>query len=74
MRRWVVLTSSDLTNIETGLAVQGELGDRRDSVTTFLRLFDRNLSATVQKTFGFREVTIDRRVGPHPGSSLRRSG
>ena len=51
-----VLTSSDLTNIETGLAVRGELGDRRDSVTTVLRLFDRNLSATVQKAFGFREV------------------
>lgn len=51
-----VLTSSDLANIETGLAIRGELGDRRDSVTTVLRLFDRHLSATVQKAFGFREV------------------
>jgi len=51
-----VLTSDDLANVETGLAVRGELGDRRESVPTVLRLFDRHLSTTVQKTFGFRHV------------------
>ena len=69
-----VLTSSDLTNIETGLAVQGELGDRRDSVTTVLRLFDRNLSATVQKAFGFREVRSTAALAGTLVHPLRRSG
>lgn len=51
-----VLTSDDLVNIETGLAVRGALGTRRNSVPTVLRLFDRHLSATVRKTFDFQDV------------------
>ena len=51
-----ILTSDDLTNIETGLAVRVELGDRRASVPIVLRLFSRQLSATVEHSFGFRNV------------------
>lgn len=51
-----VLTSNDLANIETGLAIRTELDGLRDEVPTVLRLFDRHLSDTVQRAFGFREV------------------
>lgn len=51
-----VLTSDDLTNIETGLAVRNELGERRSTVPTVLRLFSKQLSVTVEHSFGFRDV------------------
>ncbi|MGB5017121.1 MAG: NAD-binding protein [Candidatus Nanopelagicales bacterium] len=51
-----IVTSDDFANIETGLAVLDFLGDRRDTVPTVLRLFDRQLSTTVERTFGFKEV------------------
>jgi Trk K+ transport system NAD-binding subunit len=51
-----VLTSDDLTNIETGLAVRDYLGDRWVSVPVVLRVFDRDLGATVEHHFDFRHV------------------
>jgi Trk K+ transport system NAD-binding subunit len=51
-----VLTSDDLTNIETGLAVRDYLGDRWFSVPVVLRVFDRDLGHTVEHHFDFRHV------------------
>jgi Trk K+ transport system NAD-binding subunit len=51
-----VLTSSDLANIETGLAVDELLGERREAVPVVLRVFDRQLAHTVEAGFGFRHV------------------
>ena len=51
-----VLTSSDLANIETGLAVDELLGDRRDHVPVVMRVFDRQLAETIEGSFGFRHV------------------
>lgn len=48
-RAVAVVTSNDLVNIETGLAVQ-TLAPR---VPVVLRVFDRQLAATVSKAFGF---------------------
>lgn len=52
-RAVAVLTSDDLTNIETGLAVLDQLGPRRHDVPLVLRLFDRRLASTVEASFGF---------------------
>jgi Trk K+ transport system NAD-binding subunit len=51
-----VLTSSDLVNIETGLVVRDQLGDRWASVPVVLRVFDRELGETVGAGFDFRYV------------------
>ncbi len=51
-----VLTSDDLTNIETGLAVRDFLGERWFSVPVVLRVFDRDLGHTVEHHFDFRHV------------------
>jgi Trk K+ transport system NAD-binding subunit len=51
-----VLTSDDLTNIETGLAVRDFLGDRWATVPVVLRVFDRALGGTVERHFGFQHV------------------
>jgi Trk K+ transport system NAD-binding subunit len=51
-----VLTSDDLTNIETGLAVRDYLGDRWLTVPVVLRVFDRDLGHTVEHHFDFRHV------------------
>ena len=51
-----VLTSDDLTNIETGLAVRDYLGDRWLNVPVVLRVFDRALGHTVEHHFDFRHV------------------
>jgi Trk K+ transport system NAD-binding subunit len=51
-----VLTSDDLTNIETGLAVRDYLGDRWLNVPVVLRVFDRDLGHTVEHHFDFRHV------------------
>jgi Trk K+ transport system NAD-binding subunit len=51
-----VLTSDDLTNIETGLAVRDYLAERWTSVPVVLRVFDRELGHTVEHHFGFRHV------------------
>jgi Trk K+ transport system NAD-binding subunit len=51
-----VLTSDDLTNLETGLAVQDRLAERWEQVPVVLRLFDRGLARTVERSFGFGHV------------------
>ncbi|MGH9120466.1 MAG: potassium channel family protein, partial [Acidimicrobiales bacterium] len=51
-----VMTSDDLTNIETGLAVRDSLGERWDDVPVVLRVFDRNLARLMERSFGFGEV------------------
>src|ERR1019366_7215366 len=51
-----VLTSADLTNIETGLAIRESLGDRWEQVPVVLRVFDRDLARMMERNFGFRHV------------------
>ena len=51
-----ILTSADLTNIETGLAVRESLGERWDVVPVVLRVFDRDLARMMEQNFGFRYV------------------
>ncbi len=51
-----ILTSADLTNIETGLAVRESLGDRWDDVPVVLRVFDRDLARMMERNFGFNHV------------------
>lgn len=51
-----IVTSNDLANIETGLAVDDLLGDRRGRVPVVLRVFDRQLAHTVETSLGFRYV------------------
>lgn len=51
-----ILTSADLTNIETGLAVRESLGDRWDEVPVVVRVFDRDLARMMERSFGFRHV------------------
>jgi Trk K+ transport system NAD-binding subunit len=49
-RAVAVLTSDDLVNLETGLAVKDRLGERWGTVPVVLRLFDRTLADTVEHT------------------------
>ena len=51
-----ILTSDDLTNIEVGLAVRERLGERWRTTPVVLRVLDRSLAATVERSFGFRHV------------------
>jgi Trk K+ transport system NAD-binding subunit len=51
-----ILTSDDLTNIETGLAVRDRLGERWTDVPVVLRVFDRQLGGRLEQSFGFRHV------------------
>ena len=51
-----VLTSGDLTNIETGLAVRESLGRRWHEVPVVLRVFDRGLARMMELNFGFQHV------------------
>jgi mRNA-degrading endonuclease toxin of MazEF toxin-antitoxin module len=51
-----VLTSDDLVNIETGLAVRGQLGRDWEYVPVVLRVFDRELAEVVGDGFDFRWV------------------
>jgi Trk K+ transport system NAD-binding subunit len=51
-----IVTSDDLTNIETGLAVRDRLGARWADVPVVLRVFDRELGARLERSFGFRQV------------------
>lgn len=51
-----VLTSDDLVNLETGLVVRQVLGGRFGEVPVVLRVFDRGLARTVERSFGFRDV------------------
>ena len=51
-----IVTSNDMANIETGLAIHELLGERRDEVPVVLRVFDRQLAHTVETSLGFRHV------------------
>jgi Trk K+ transport system NAD-binding subunit len=51
-----VLTSNDLTNIETGLVIRDSLAERWARVPVVLRVFDRPLAQTVERHFAFRHV------------------
>jgi Trk K+ transport system NAD-binding subunit len=51
-----VLTSDDLANLETGLAVRDQLGARWRDTPVALRIFDPQLAHSVKETFGFRNV------------------
>jgi Trk K+ transport system NAD-binding subunit len=51
-----VLTSDDLANLETGLAVRDQLGARWARTPVVLRIFDPRLAHSVKETFGFRNV------------------
>jgi Trk K+ transport system NAD-binding subunit len=51
-----VLTSDDLANLETGLAVRDQLGDRWDSTPVVLRMFDSPFARSVRRNFGFSSV------------------
>lgn len=51
-----VLTSDDLTNLETALAVRERLGERWRSTPVVVRLFDRQLALTVERSFAFHHV------------------
>lgn len=51
-----VLTSDDMANIETGLAVRDLLAQRWAEVPVVLRLGDRELARTVSARFGFGSV------------------
>jgi len=51
-----VVTSDDMTNIETGLAIRDGLGDRWVDVPVILRVFDRSLGNRLEETFDFRHV------------------
>ncbi|HVT69132.1 MAG TPA: NAD-binding protein [Trebonia sp.] len=51
-----VLTSDDLANLETGLAVRDQLGARWRQTPVVLRIFDPQLAHSVKQTFGFRNV------------------
>jgi Trk K+ transport system NAD-binding subunit len=51
-----ILTSDDLVNLETGLAVRDELGARWGEVPVVLRVFDRALGSRLQQTFNFNHV------------------
>lgn len=51
-----VLTSDDLANLETGLAVRDQLGPRRDTTPVVLRTFDPELARSVRESFGFSFV------------------
>jgi Trk K+ transport system NAD-binding subunit len=48
-----ILTSDDLANLETGLAVRDQLGDRWATTPVVLRMFDPQLARTVRSSFGF---------------------
>jgi Trk K+ transport system NAD-binding subunit len=51
-----VLTSDDLANLETGLAVRDQLGSRWPETPVVLRMFDPNLAHSVRSNFGFSFV------------------
>ncbi|MBV9384236.1 MAG: NAD-binding protein [Streptosporangiaceae bacterium] len=51
-----VLTSDDLANLETGLAVRDQLGARWETTPVVLRIFDPQLAHSVKETFGFTDV------------------
>jgi Trk K+ transport system NAD-binding subunit len=51
-----ILTTDDLANLETGLAVRDQLGERWGTTPVVLRMFDPQLARTVRSSFGFEFV------------------
>jgi len=51
-----IMTSSDLANIETGLAVRDRLGERWEDVPVVLRVTGRELGHHLEASFDFRHV------------------
>jgi voltage-gated potassium channel Kch len=51
-----IVTSDDMANIETGLAVRDRLGPRWEEVPVVLRVFDRELGHHLEDSFDFRHV------------------
>lgn len=51
-----VLTSDDMVNIETALAIRDMLGERWRQVPVVPRVFDRTLARTVAHRFGFADM------------------
>ena len=54
-----ILTSSDMVNIETALAVRDLIGPRWESgpeLPVVVRVFDRSMGQTISSRFGFRHV------------------
>ena len=51
-----VVTSDDLANLETGLAVRDQLGARWQTTPVVLRIFDPQLARSVKSSFGFTLV------------------
>ena len=51
-----VVTSDDLANLETGLAVRDQLGARWQTTPVVLRIFDPQLARSVKSSFGFTMV------------------
>jgi Trk K+ transport system NAD-binding subunit len=51
-----IVTSDDMTNIETGLAVRDRLGERWNDVPVILRVFERELGSRLEENFAFRHV------------------
>ncbi len=51
-----ILTSADLTNIETGLSIRESLGDRWLETPVVVRVFDRDLGRMMENSFDFQHV------------------
>jgi Trk K+ transport system NAD-binding subunit len=51
-----VLTSNDLTNLEVGLATRDHLRRAGSRAPIVLRVFDRDLSTSIERNFAFRAV------------------
>jgi Trk K+ transport system NAD-binding subunit len=51
-----ILTSDDLANVETGLAVRDQLGPDRGGTPVVVRIFDSQLARSVRTGFGFTSV------------------
>ncbi|HTR70710.1 MAG TPA: NAD-binding protein [Mycobacteriales bacterium] len=51
-----VLTSNDFTNVEIALALGSRLARARRNTPMVVRLFDRQLARSVERTFDFRHV------------------
>jgi len=50
------LTSDDLTNLEAALAIRDYLRGAGSSAPVVMRVFDRSLSSSIERNFGFRSV------------------
>jgi Trk K+ transport system NAD-binding subunit len=53
-----ILTSNDMVNIETGIAVRDMLGDTwtAGSLPVVMRVFDQSMSRTIAARFGFQNI------------------